>query len=168
MHSNNLRFNFGYLIEASPGTTGEIEFEYPNIYVEDEKFVPLNGKFLITRTGEGILIQGDFDTTTEMDCIRCLELSNVPVIGRVEELFYYPPSSAMDEDAYVMGEDGNVDLGPLIRELALLERPMQPLCKENCKGLCIECGINLNKDSCSCEIDDIDPRLAKLKALLND
>ncbi|MEM9773503.1 MAG: DUF177 domain-containing protein [Chloroflexota bacterium] len=168
MQRNNLRFNFGYLIEASPGTTGEIEFDYPQIIVEDEKFIPLNGKFLITRTGEGILIQGDFDTTAEIDCIRCLELSNVSVIGRVEELFYYPPSSVIDEDAYVMGEDGNVDLGPLIRELALLERPMQPLCMEDCKGLCIECGTNLNTDPCSCEIDDIDPRLAKLKALLND
>ena len=94
MHANNLKFNFGFLIDASPGTSNDFEIEYPNIIIEDELFEPLTGKFSATRTGEGILIQGKFLTTADMDCIRCLEESNVDVIGFVEELFYYPPSGA--------------------------------------------------------------------------
>lgn len=168
MHTNNLKFNFGFLIEASPGTTGEFEFDYPNIIIEDEKFTPMVGNFTVTRTGEGILVQGEFNTTAKMDCIRCLELSDVAVTGHMEELFFYPPSAAPDADSFTMGEDGNVDLGPLVRQLALLDRPMQPRCSEDCKGLCIECGINLNTETCDCEIDDIDPRLAALKSLLKD
>ncbi len=168
MHGNNLKFNFGFLIDASPGTSNEFEFDYPQIIIEDEKFIPLAGKFSATRTGEGILVQGTFNTTAQMDCIRCLEDSNVRVNGFVEELFFYPPSTALDEDAFTMGDDGNIDLGPLIRQESLINRPMQPLCQEDCKGLCIECGSNLNTDPCDCEIDDIDPRLAALKALLNN
>ncbi len=168
MHNNNLKFNFGFLIEASPGTTGEFEFDYPNLIIEDEKFTPMVGKFTVTRTGEGILVQGNFNTTANMACIRCLEMSDVPVLGYIEELFFYPPSAAPDQDSFVMGEDGNVDLGPLIRQLALLDRPMQPRCKEDCEGLCMDCGTNLNIEDCGCEEDDIDPRLAALKALLKD
>ena len=168
MHVNNLKFNFGFLIDASPGTANEFEIDYPKIIIEDETFVPLQGKFTATRTGEGILIQGEFYTTAEMDCIRCLEDSQVGVNGFVEELFYYPPSGAPEFDSFSMGEDGNVDLGPLIRQEALINRPMQPLCQDDCKGLCIECGANLNTDPCDCEIDDIDPRLAALKALIDN
>ena len=138
MYVNNLKFNFGFLIDASPGTSNEFEFDYPKILIEDEEFIPLEGSFSATRTGEGILIQGKFVTTAQMDCIRCLEDSNVEVNGIVEELFYYPPSGAPEFDSFTMGEDGNVDLGPLIRQEALINQPMQPLCKEDCKGLCIE------------------------------
>lgn len=168
MHGNNLKFNFGFLIDASPGTSNNFEFEYPQMIIEDEEFVPMNGKFSATRTGEGILIQGKFTTSAEMDCIRCLELSQVMVNGFVEELFFYPPSAAPEFDSFTMGDDGNVDLSPLIRQEALINRPMQPLCQEDCKGLCIECGANLNNDPCDCEIDDIDPRLAALKALIKE
>ncbi|MFT5194372.1 MAG: hypothetical protein ACI85U_001379 [Candidatus Promineifilaceae bacterium] len=169
MHTNNLKFNFGFLIETPPGTTGAFEFDYPNIIIEDEKFTPMTGDFTVTRTSEGILVQGKFNTTAMMECIRCLELSDVAVIGHIEELFFYPPSAALlKEDAFVMGEDGNVDLGLLIRQLALVDRPMQPLCKKDCEGFCMECGTNLNIEDCGCEEDDIDPRLAVLKNLLKD
>lgn len=167
MHGNNLKFNFGFLIDASPGTSNEFEFDYPQIVIEDDLFAPLTGKFSATRTGEGILVQGEFRTKADMECIRCLEAAHVDVFGVVEELFYYPPSGAPEFDSFTMGEDGNVDLGPLIRQESIINRPMQPLCKDDCNGLCIECGANLNTDPCKCEIDDIDPRLAALKSLID-
>ena len=66
MYVNNLKFNFGFLIDASPGTSNEFEFDYPKILIEDEEFIPLEGSFSATRTGEGILIQGKFVTTAQM------------------------------------------------------------------------------------------------------
>jgi iron only hydrogenase large subunit-like protein/nitrogen-specific signal transduction histidine kinase len=64
------------------------------------------------------------------------------------------------------GETGFIDLSPLVRELSLLESPMQPLCQPDCQGLCMVCGQNLNEADCGCEVDEIDPRLAKLRSLL--
>ncbi|MEM7802324.1 MAG: DUF177 domain-containing protein [Chloroflexota bacterium] len=165
MHKNHLRFNFGFLLEASLGTSSDFEFEYPQLSVEDMEFVPLSGKFRATRTGEGIYVNGTFETKTDVECIRCLETADVPLVGEVKELFFYPPSTA-PKGELTIGEDGNLDLGPIIRELAIMAIPMQPVCKDDCRGLCPECGANRNIDQCSCEIDDIDPRLAKLKELL--
>lgn len=165
MHKNNLRFNFGFLIESSLGTSSDFEFDYPELSVEDMKFIPLNGKFRATRTGEGIYISGKFDTDIDIECIRCLEAATIPLSGEVKELYYYPPSLAPEEE-YKVGEDGNIDLGPVIREVAIMEIPMQPICEEECEGLCPECGTNLNLERCDCEIDDVDPRLAELRKLL--
>ena len=84
----------------------------------------------------------------------------------LDDLFYYPPSAA-PEGEFFMGEDGFVDLSPLLRELSLLEIPMQVFCRPDCQGLCMQCGQNLNEGLCACDRDNIDPRLAALKALLD-
>ena len=165
MHKNNLRFNFGFLIESPPGTSSDFEFDYPEMQIEESCFTPLSGKFRATRTGEGIYIHGDFHTETEAECIRCLVDASIGVTGTVEELFYYPPSTAQNGE-FTIGDNGNLDLGPIIREIAIMALPMQPVCRPDCLGLCADCGINLNEERCDCEKDDIDPRLAKLKELL--
>jgi uncharacterized protein len=64
--------------------------------------------------------------------------------------------------------DGNIDLTPLIREHMILAMPITPICKPDCKGLCSECGTDLNTDPCGHVPDKIDPRLAILKSLLDD
>jgi uncharacterized protein len=67
---------------------------------------------------------------------------------------------------YAVGEAGELDLAPLIRELAWLAIPMKHLCDPECKGLCPHCGVNLNDEPCQCEEIRVDPRLAPLKELL--
>jgi uncharacterized protein len=61
--------------------------------------------------------------------------------------------------------DGVIDLAELVREQLYLALPMKPLCQEACRGLCSECGTNLNSGACACTHDWEDPRLAPLKAL---
>jgi len=69
------------------------------------------------------------------------------------------------EDLDVFPYDGEiVDLEPLLREQFVLAVPFAPLCREDCKGLCPQCGIDRNTDTCNCEAP-IDPRLAALKGL---
>lgn len=166
MQKTNLRFNLGYLIESPRGTKSDIEFNYPQMIIEEDRFTPLNGQFKAVRTSEGILIQGDFQTEVETECVRCLDPHTQPINTHAEEIFYYPMSLAPEEE-FVVNDDGDIDLGPLIRELSLLAMPMRPVCREDCLGLCPECGQNLNEADCDCEIDDIDPRMAALKALLD-
>ncbi len=166
MNPTNLRFNFGYLLESPAGTSSDITIDYPKMKLDDVILQPLTGQFTVTRTREGLYVGGRIQTNAPTECVRCLGDTIVPVDTQIEELFYYPASAA-GEGEFAVDEDATADLGPLVRELALLALPMQPLCREDCQGLCPECGQNLNEATCDCEIDDIDPRLAALKALLN-
>lgn len=164
---SKLRFNFGYLIEAPLGTSRTIELAYPKVRVsEDLTLSPLNGEFSATRTGEGIYLSGELYSNMVVQCTRCLEDTNYPIAFRLDELIYYPPHEAPPGELFI-GDTGIIDLAPLFRELSLLEVPIQTICKESCQGLCIECGHNLNEGDCGCKTDDIDPRFAALRQLLD-
>lgn len=172
MSNNNLsrlRFNFGFLLEAPLGDSRINEISYPTVSVGDDvTLTPLQGKFTATRTSEGVYVNGRFQSAIHTGCVRCLEETLVPTTIQLDELFYYPPETApKDEDAYTFdGETGFIDLSPLVRELSLLEAPMQPLCRPDCQGLCMVCGQNLNEADCDCEDNEVDPRLARLRSLL--
>ncbi|MCA9916427.1 MAG: DUF177 domain-containing protein [Anaerolineales bacterium] len=163
---SRLRFNFGFFLEATLGTSRTIELNYPTIEVEDLTLSPLNGTFTATRTSEGVYLSGVLHSTLGAECVRCLEEAIVPVDLKLDDLFYYPPHTA-PEGEYIIGEDGFIDLAPLVRELTVLETPIQPICRPDCQGLCMECGQNLNEGNCSCEAEPIDPRLSALQQLLN-
>ena len=163
---SRLRFNFGFFLEATLGTSRTIELNYPTIQVEDLTLSPLTGTFTATRTSEGVYLSGTLHSTLVGQCVRCLEPATTPISMQVDDLFYYPPHTA-PEGEYAIGEDGFIDLAPLVRELAVLETPIQPVCRPDCQGLCIECGQNLNEGDCGCESDPIDPRLSALQQLLN-
>ncbi len=166
-HPSRLRFNFGFLLESPIGTFREYELSYPDVKVaEDLTLAPLVGKFLATRISEGIYLNGVLSSTVTDECVRCLEPTEIPITMELDELFYYPPHEA-PEGGYVVGENGFIDLAPLVRELAWLSVPIRPICKEDCQGLCMECGHNLNLGDCGCEEEDIDPRLTMLKQLLD-
>ncbi|MCI0396979.1 MAG: DUF177 domain-containing protein [Chloroflexi bacterium] len=164
--ASRLRFNFGFMFEADLGTSRTIELRYPTIQVEDITLTPLTGTFTAIRNSKGIYITGPLHSKMESECARCLDSVTVPITIQLDDLFYYPPYTAPPGE-FVVGEDGFLDLAPLVRELSLLEIPMQPFCRPDCKGLCPECGQNWNEGSCDCEKDDIDPRLAALRSLLD-
>lgn len=166
MKLSRLRFNFGFLLEADYGTIRRIDLDYPSIKLsEDVTLTPLQGSFTATRTTEGIYIQGELESSMSLECVRCLEEAIVPIHIALDELYYYPPQHAPAGEHRV-GEDGMIDLAPLIRELSLLSLPIKVLCRPDCQGLCQECGANLNLGNCDCADEEIDPRLASLSVLL--
>lgn len=163
---SRLRFNIGYLLESMRGTTRAVELDYPEIEVApDVTLTPLKGQVIFTRTSEGIYVSGDLHSTTPANCVRCLEKAIVDITFVLDDIFYYPFYTAPEGEAAVK-ESGIIDLAPLVRELSLIAVPMQPLCQPDCQGLCMQCGQNLNEADCNCEVDDVDPRLAKLSELL--
>ncbi|MBP6015426.1 MAG: DUF177 domain-containing protein [Candidatus Promineofilum sp.] len=166
MKLSRLRFNFGFLLEADYGTIRHIELDYPSIQLsEDVILTPLVGVITATRTTEGIYIQGQLESSMSLECVRCLEEATVPVQITLDELFYYPPHIAPPGEHRV-GDDGMIDLAPLVRELSLLSLPIKVLCRPDCQGLCQVCGTNLNQGECGCPPLDIDPRFALLESLL--
>lgn len=165
--TSRLRFNFGFMLEAGPGTSRIIELDYPSIQLEEDVTLsPLKGTFQAIRNSKGIYITGELFSNISAECARCLEPLMLDIAIQMDDLFYYPPQTA-PQGEFSVGEDGFLDLAPLVRQLSLLEFPMQPFCRSDCKGLCINCGQNLNKAECDCEVDEIDPRFNVLRSLLD-
>jgi DUF177 domain-containing protein len=119
-------------------------------------------------------VTGHVETELQLDCGRCLEPFRVPVDSTFE-LRYVPAATNADEGEREVDEDDlttafykneQLDLGELMHEQFVLAMPMKPLCSERCKGLCPQCGTNLNTASCDCAPAWKDPRLVALEALL--
>jgi uncharacterized protein len=89
-----------------------------------------------------------------------------PLDVEFSELYAFSIKTAGDT-GLMLPEDGHIDLAPLLREYMLLEVPINPLCHPECRGLCPVCGEILGEEDHHHEEDMIDPRLARLKALLD-
>ncbi len=163
---SRLRFNFGFFLEAPAGVSRIYELNYPAIQVEELTLTPLQGEFTAVRASEGVYVTGQLHTIRHTPCIRCLEDAVLNIKINLDDLYYYPPESA-PEGEYAIGEDGYIDLGPIVRELTILGIPLHPLCRPDCQGLCPQCGQNLNKGQCDCQVNEIDPRMAILQQLLD-
>jgi uncharacterized protein len=160
-----LKLNVGFLLGAGPGHIHETAFDVPAIRVADDvDLAYVRGPLRLSRTKEGILVQGTLHLGVEDECYRCLEPTLRDITVELEELYNYP----MPKDSeFSLSDDGILDLAPLIRAEALIEDARGVLCRPDCKGLCPECGANLNNTTCDCAENQIDPRLADLKRLLN-
>jgi uncharacterized protein len=117
---------------------------------------------------------GTVRATLELACSRCLEGYGAAVDAAFD-LRYLPQAvNTGDEDQEISEDDLStafyrdevIDLGQLVREQFYLALPMKPLCRSDCRGLCPECGTNLNRDRCGCTGGWVDPRLDALRALL--
>lgn len=111
----------------------------------------------------GVVAVGKVRAPWQAECRRCLKPISGVLESEVRELF----SRGDDTDTYKIDGD-QIDLEPLARDALLLELPVAPLCRPDCKGLCPNCGINRNDESCDCEIDARDYRWAALDALMDD
>ncbi len=134
---------------------------------------PVEASFHLERTRDGILATGAFTTTAVVPCSRCSEPVSVPVSDQFVVLYLGAQETfrgeevelaAAEMDVDVLTDD-RLDLSGLLRENVLLNLPLQPLCRAECRGLCSRCGINLNETSCQCRVEEPDPRLRPLQHL---
>lgn len=166
-----LRLNVGFLLKEGPGYSREFDFDQHGTFViEDVVISQLRGVLRLTRTRQGIVIQGTLRTHISADCMRCLSPCQLPCDIEISELFVYPapPGSTTSSNLYIVDDGGFIDLQPIIREEGILAVPIQALCSSDCKGLCSYCGQNLNEEACNCADERIDPRLSSLRTLLDD
>jgi uncharacterized protein len=160
-----LKMNVGFLLASGPGYSHETEFDVPAVRVSDDVDLRyIRGPLRLSRTKEGILVQGTLYVGIEDECYRCLDpvLADVPIT--IEELYSYP---VRDDSEFGVGDDAILDLAPLIRAEALIANSGGVLCRDDCRGLCPDCGANLNHTTCKCADEKIDPRFARLKELLD-
>jgi uncharacterized protein len=119
---------------------------------------------------EGVLVPGSAVVVLVGECARCLEPISEDTEVTFQELFVYVEhQTSHDEDDEVSRlEDDLVDLEPLLRDAVVLALPFQPLCEDDCPGLCTECGARLADDPDHTHEAPIDPRWAGLTALTQD
>lgn len=122
---------------------------------------------------EGVLVTGTAQAALEGECARCLEPIDEQLDVRFQELFVYDDirhdgsDEDLDDEASRL-EDDLLDLEPLLRDAVVLALPFQPLCEEDCPGLCAECGVRLADDPDHSHEAPIDPRWAGLAALQDE
>ncbi len=120
---------------------------------------------------EGVLITGTAAAELEGECARCLEPIEDDMTIDLQELFLYDdtrdvPDAGVDEETDVRRTEGDlIDLEPVLRDAVVLALPFQPLCQDDCPGLCVECGARLADDPDHRHSEPIDPRWAALQDL---
>jgi uncharacterized protein len=145
---------------------------------QDEEYIvvaPVHLVMDVRKDRDACRVTGTVQTRLRLECGRCLEPFEVPVDSAFE--LRYVPATANTGDAEreveeddlttAFYKDDRLDLGELMHEQFVLALPMKPLCSEGCKGLCPQCGTNLNNASCGCSPAWKDPRLAALQGLLD-
>ncbi len=162
-----MRFNLASLLEEPVGSEMSFDIDEAQQELAEDLCVDfLRGTISFTRTDTGISASGQLQSQVQLECARCLETFSQPLDFDLDAQFTLPPIKSQGEAIYPIGVQGILDLTEALQEHILLNLPMQPLCKPNCRGFCSECGKNLNEGPCDCVKDTIDPRLAKLKDLL--
>lgn len=115
---------------------------------------------------EGILATGRVSGSLIGECVRCLDPVEVELDCEFQELFYYDTDYLTAEEAQeaLPVVEDLIDVGPLVHDAVMLELPLQPLCQEDCPGLCAECGARLADDPQHAH-ESVDPRWAALSRL---
>lgn len=129
---------------------------------------PLKGKFFVQPADEGVLVRGKITGKAAIPCNRCLDQAIVDVNADFSEYEEIPPETKdIDQHGLIVYQMHSpmLNLDAVAWEQFQLALPVQPLCKEDCKGLCPECGINLNNEQCKCENNTGDPRMAALRGV---
>lgn len=127
--------------------------------------------------GDQVLVRGTIRTRLEGECRRCLGRVELPVLLQPTLVFMPRGGELQEEDEELEEDDGlrlydehamAIDLDEVVREELILNVPAWPLCRPDCRGLCPQCGLDLNETSCTCTREETDSRWAALRALKNE
>jgi DUF177 domain-containing protein len=154
----------------------DVEFEETINRDEIKLLLPVKATLRIEKVNDEVLVKGTLSTSIEMECSRCLksfsEDRNVAM-----NVVFHPVEELRGEERHEIKLDeldmgfyrgDALDLYDLLKEQILLTIPMKPLCSEACRGMCQQCGADLNIAACACSEKKTDPRLDLLKKLLVD
>ncbi|MGV9423505.1 YceD family protein [Streptomyces sp. NPDC003656] len=137
---------------------------------------PLELDLRLESVMEGVLVTGTARASAKGECVRCLEPVGLELEADFQEMFSYPDADdrgrviaepgddAEDDEDRLYIEDGLIDLEPVLRDAVVLALPMQPVCQDDCAGLCSECGARLMDDP-DHHHDAVDIRWAALQGL---
>ncbi len=168
------------IIDISDILSCENKEKNQQVQIELTSFVSRLGEFPIiekapidlriaNRENKRLLIQGTVDIVVSIQCGRCLEEVPTNVHFDIDKEIQIDKSVVNDEEVddvdYLIGFD--LDIDKFIYREILVNWPMKVLCKDDCKGICKVCGMNLNKGDCNCQRTELDPRMAAIQDVFN-
>jgi uncharacterized protein len=165
-----MQINVSQLLKSTIGVKREYAIDSTIDLLDDGNVTSIRGNIELIRTNRGILAKGTLHSEVTLDCSRCLCIYNCPLTINLEEEFF-PVIDVVsgtslpapeEPDSFQIDEHHILDLRDAVRQNALLALPMKPLCREECAGICPECGSDLNRGLCQCANENIDPRWSKL------
>jgi uncharacterized protein len=170
-------YNMAQLLREGIGAVRRVEISGELNDLDESNAGPthVDGSAVFLRTAAGILVTADVHVRLTQICRRCLEPTEREVSFTVEEEFVPSmdirtglqlPIADKDSPELVIDERHTLDLTEVLRQHVLLNGAGYGLCRRDCKGLCPNCGQNLNFGPCACKSSRTDPRLAALSALL--
>ncbi len=117
-----------------------------------------------------ITLKLEADVKYKTNCARCLAPISESMSILFEKTVVTEDTELQNEenDDYILSKDGYIDIDETLSEQIILELPLRHLCKDDCKGLCPKCGCDLNKETCTCNLTEPDPRFDVLRKLLED
>lgn len=136
---------------------------------------PLRTQLRAVRVGEMVEVEGTVETQIRLACSRCLKEYETPLSGRFALTFTRQAPQVTDESGeeevelsaeemgLVLFHGEELDLGEQIAEQVIMALPMRPLCREECRGLCPQCGVDRNAGECGCEQQEFSIKFAALK-----
>ncbi|HOO75043.1 MAG: DUF177 domain-containing protein [Thermotogae bacterium] len=177
LYSKELIFNTETMKEKFSGNIVIDDWKYIELLNGEAKFLsPVKVQLLIKRNSSNFIVKGSVETSLELECSRCLNMTESKIKSDFEAV-YIDESVIKTEktehlkslENYIEFDGINLDLTERIIEAIILSVPEKILCREDCKGLCQICGTNLNENpDHKCEEDYIDPRFETLKKLLEN
>jgi uncharacterized protein len=160
---NVANYSEGSTVESSvvmPAEVGLADYE--------EFCNPIEIVLNINKIGSEIYIRAVVSTTAKLFCDRCLDEYEWPVKETIDIICTTDTGLAKNDqdDVYFMTKaTKEIDITESIRQLLIICLPERKLCKKNCKGMCSQCGTNLNLETCQCTNEKIDPRWEALNKL---
>jgi uncharacterized protein len=174
-----LSYNVASLLRAAPGTERRYPIEKLEMEIADDLKLaqPIEGEVRLSRTGRSIMARAHLTTAIDGYCSRCLSPVVAPIDVDIEEEALpsididsgLPVDRDAEPDALRLDDHHELDLGQPIREAISLAEPISMLCRPDCRGLCLVCGIDLNTVTDHSHADEaVDPRLAALAEWRNN
>lgn len=162
-----MRFNVSHLVKAPIGARDVIHLDLGPVTLGDDLVLHyLRGDISFTRTTDGLLAEGLLETALDSECTRCLAPFSSPLTIQLDDLTFALPQAPSRTSEYRIAENGWVNATLALREQVLLNIPLNAICRPDCRGLCSQCGQDLNTGTCDCKEQTIDPRLEILRDLL--
>ncbi len=130
----------------------------------------------VWKVGQAVMVKGNLKALLRLPCVRCLEEFTYP-LSSTFEVTLFPAKEASSEEEVELSEDdmgsnfyegGEIHLSEIACEQIFLEIPYQPLCRDDCRGLCPVCGKDLNRTQCGCHREEFETGFAVLKKLKLD
>jgi uncharacterized protein len=144
----------------------ELNWSEETMYGQKPFQAPLRVAGVASNTAGIVCLRYQVRTVLKMPCDRCTAETDFEFVRNMEHILVDSLNGGDTGDLIVVEEGLRLDLDELVHADVMLEFPTKFLCREDCKGICPKCGINLNLEQCRCTDKPIDPRLEVLKKLL--